>query len=251
MVTDSISLTSQLLLPFMTTAGASLTVLAIQALNQYRKEHLQRIYVIGYMADVLLRITESELIIQKHTVGPHIEAIKRILSGDWELLELALEADEFDILTTGPMSFTQLPESHKLLVGYDDIKIIQAFDALFYFNSEDGSRLALRTFVAENLKSKMKFLELGIEHQNDILNTYWDYLRRLEHEGKRLAAFNIHIFSPMLRAYAGSKKFKFFNTKTILQTLDCIASLQAEYQEFVPSKEFIKQSIDGGIQGVL
>jgi|CXWL01.1.fsa_nt_gi hypothetical protein len=251
MAADSVSLTSQLWLPFVATAGASLTVLAIQSLNQFRKEHRQRIYAVGYMADVLYRGVQSELIIQKHTVDPHIEAIKRMLSGDRALIELTLDTDEFDILSAGPMSFVQLPENYKLLVGYDDIHIIQAFDALLYLHSNDTTRLALRSFVAENLKSKKKFLELGIEHQQDILNTYWDYLRGLEHEGKRLAAFAFYIFSPMLRAYAGSWKFKLFATKPIFQTLDRIASLQEEYKELVPSQEFFKQSRDGGIQGAL
>jgi hypothetical protein len=248
---DSVSLTSHLWLPFLATVGASLTVLAVQSLNQYRKEHRQRIYAAGYMADVLCRLVQSELIIQKHTVGPHIEAIKRILSGDRALLELTLDADEFDILSAGPMSFIQLPQDHKLLVGYDDIRIIQAFDALLYLHSDDSNRLALRSFVAKNLKSKKNFLELSVEHQHDTLNTYWDYLRALEHEGKRLAAFAFHIFSPMLRGYAGSKKFKLFTTKPIFETLDRISSLQSEYKEFVPSQEFFKQSRDGGIQGAL
>lgn len=251
MAADSVSLTSQLWLPFVATVGASLTVLAIQSLNQFRKEHRQRIYAVGYMADVLYRVVQSELIIQRHTIGPHIEATKRMLSGDRALLELTLDADEFDILSAGPMSFVQLPESHKLLVGYDDIHITQAFDALQYLHSDDTNRLALRSFVAENLKSKKKFLELSIEHQQDVLNTYWDYLRGLEHEGKRLAAFAFYIFSPMLLAYAGSRKFKLFATKSIFQALGRIATLQSEYTELVPSKEFFRQSRDGGTQGAL
>ncbi len=49
---SSISLMSGLWLPFLATVGASLTVLGIQRLNRYIQEHRQRIYAIGYMADV-------------------------------------------------------------------------------------------------------------------------------------------------------------------------------------------------------
>jgi len=251
MATSSVSLTSQLWLPFLATAGASLTVLAVQSLSQYRKEHRQRIYAVGFMADVLFRLVHSELIIQKHTIGPHIEATKRILSGDHALLEVTLDTDEFDILSAGPLSFIKLPEDHKVLVGYDDIHIVQAFDTLLYLHSDDSNRLALRAFVAENLKSKKHFLELSVADQQDILNTYWDHLRALEHDGKRLAAFAFYIVSPMLRAYASSKTFRFFSTKAILETLESISSLQSEYRDFVPTQEFLSQSRDSGIQGAL
>ena len=112
------------------------------------------------MVDVLYKLVQSELIIQKHTIGPHIEATKRILSGDHELLELTLDTDEFDILAAGPLTVIKLPDDHKLLVGYDNIQILQAFDALLYLHADDTGRLALRAFVAGNLKSKKQFLEL-------------------------------------------------------------------------------------------
>ncbi len=203
------------------------------------------------MADVLSKLVQSELLIQKHTIGPHIEAAKRILSGDNQLLELTLDTDEFDILAAGPLTFIGLPDDHKLLVGYDNIQIVQAFDTLLYMHADDTNRLALRSFAAENLKSKRQFLELTREHQNDILNTYWDYLRSLEHEGKRLAAFAFYIFAPMLRTYIGARKFALFSTKSVLETLDRIEGLHRQYQNFVPSQNFFKQTLDGGIQGAL
>lgn len=248
---NSVSLISGLWLPFLATVGASLTVLAIQSLNRYVKEHRQRIYAIGYMADVAYRLVHSELIVQKHTIVPHIEAVKRMLAGDIALLELALDTDEFDILSAGPMSFVQLPADHQLLVGYDDIHVVQAFDALRYLHSNDSNRLALRSFVAENLKSKKTFAELSDEHQQDILNTYWDYLRALEHEAKRLAAFVFYVFGPMLREYVGSRRFKLFSTKSISQMLDHISALRSEFSELIPSQEFFENSRDGGIQGAL
>jgi len=154
MADNSVSLVSQLWLPFLATAGASLTVLAIESINRYAKEQRQRIYATGFMADALYRLVHSELIIQKHTIAPHIEATKRMLSGDRELLERTLDTDEFDILAAGPMSFIDLVADHKLLVGYDDIQLVQAFDALLYLHANDSNRMALRSFVAENLKSK-------------------------------------------------------------------------------------------------
>lgn len=251
MADESIPFTTGLWLPFLATVGASFTVLAIQALNQFRKEHRQRLYAVGYMADVLYRLVQSELIIQKHTIGPHIEATKRILSGDHELLELTLDTDEFDILAAGPLTFMKLSDDHKLLVGYDDIQILQAFDTLLYLHADDTDRLALRAFVAKNLKSKKQFLELKEDHQADVLNTYWDYLTSLEHDGKRLTAFVFYIIVPMLRTYIDSKKFALFRTKSISGTLDQVQSLHGQYEEFVPGPEFFQQTRDAGIQGAL
>lgn len=251
MASDAISLTTGLWLPFLATVGASFTVLIVQALNQYRKEHRQRLYAVGYMADVIHKLVQSELIIQKHTIRPHIEATKRILSGDDELLELTLDSDEFDILAAGPITFMSLPENHKLLVGYDNVQIVQAFDTLLYSHTDDTNRLALRDFVAIELKSKKKFLEKGQEHQADVLNTYWDYLRSLEHEGRRLSAFSFYILAPLLRSYIGSRKFTLFRTKSISDTLDSLESFRRQFQEFIPGPEFFEQSRDGGIQGAL
>jgi hypothetical protein len=251
MANDSIPLITGLWLPLLATVGASFTVLAAQSLNQYRKEHRQRLYAIGYMADVVRRLVQSELIIQKHTIIPHIEATKRILSGDRELLELALDTDEFDILAAGPITFMRVPDDHKILVGYDNIQIVQAFDALLYLHADDTNRLALRAFVSKHLKSKKRFIEASEDHQADILNTYWDHLRALEHEGKRLAAFTFYIIAPMLRAYIGTRRFAIFRTKSISDTLDQVQSLHAEYKEFVPGPDFFQATRDSGIQRVL
>lgn len=251
MADDSIPFITVLWLPFLATVGASFTVLAIQALTQLRREQRQRLYAVGYIADVLYKLAHSELIIQKHTIGPHIEATKRILSGDHELLELTLDTDEFDILAAGPLTFMQLPDDHKLLVGYDDIQIVQAFDALLHMHADDTNRLALRALVAGRLKSKRQFLELSEVHQVDALNTYWGYLRSLEHEGKRLTAFIFYIMVPRLRTYIGSKKFALFRTKPISRTLDRVEGLHLQYEEFVPGPEFFRQTRDAGIQGVL
>ncbi len=57
------------------------------------------------MTDVTVRLLQSSLIIQGKTILPHIEATKRILKGDSELLEKTLLADEFDILTDSPKRF--------------------------------------------------------------------------------------------------------------------------------------------------
>ena len=251
MAENAVTLVSGLWLPFMATAGASLTVLAIQSINRYIKEQRQRVYAAGYMADVAYRLLHSELILQKHTIVPHIESVKRMVAGDQELLELTLDSDEFDILSAGPMNFIQLSEDHKILVGYDNIQIVQAFDALLYLHSNDANRLALRAFVAENLKSKKKFTECSNEHQQDLLNSYWDYLRALEHEGKRVIAFVFYIFTPMLGRYVNSRKFNLFSKETISSMLDRIESLQSEFSDFVPPREFFEQSRGGGIQGVL
>jgi len=251
MAQNTISFISQLWLPFLATAGASLTVLAIQSINRYVKEQRQRIFAIGYMADVALRTIHSELILHKHTIAPHIKAVKRMLSGEQELLELALDTDEFDILTADALSFPQLLSDHKILVGYDNIKLIQAFDTLLYMNLNESSRVALNNFVAENLKSKKRFFELSNENQQDMLNTYLNYLRAIEHDANRIVAFTMYIFAPMLKTYIETKKFRFFSTKDIAGALDNIQSIETEFREFIPQPDFFEQSMSGGIQGAL
>lgn len=249
--TEQVSLLSQLWLPFLATIGASITVLAIQSLNRYIREQRKKIYGATYMADVLYRLLQAELIVQKHTICPHIEATKRMLAGDRTLLELALDTDEFDILSAGPAQFVQLPEEHKLLIGFEKLDIVQAFDTLLYLHATDSNRSTIRTFVTDRLKSKKTFLKQDLDEQHDILNTYWDILLELEHEGKRFIAFGVYVLSPMLREYSDSVRFKFGTTKAISEKLDNISSLQSEYKEFVPSDDFLHTLQGGGIQNAL
>ena len=173
------------------------------------------------------------------------------MAGDYELLELTFDSDEFDILTAGPMNFLQLPADHQLLVGYDKIRIIQAFDTIRHLHSNDSNRIAMNKLVAENLKSKKKFLEFSVEHQQDILNTYLDYLRALAHEGRRLVFFGLRVFAPALRQYIQGKRFTFFSTKSVVEGLDLLSNLKLEYGEFIPSQDFAEQTKHGGIQGAL
>lgn len=203
------------------------------------------------MAETLWQLLHSELIIQKHTIAPHIEAVNRMLDGDRALLEIMFDSDEFDILAAGPMSFITLPQDHKLLVGYDDIRVIHVFDALLYMHTDDSNRLNLRSFVSQKLKSKYAYLGLAPEEQHEILKSYRDLLYALEHEGKRLTAFSLHVVVPALQRFVRSKKFMLFSTKPIFYTLECISALCLEHKDFIPSTEFFEETRHGGIQRAL
>ena len=82
------------------------------------------------MTDVTVRLLHSSLIIQNNTILPHIKATKRIIDGDSNLLNTTLLADEFDILTDGAMKFNHLPEEYKVLIGYDNLRLIQCFETI-------------------------------------------------------------------------------------------------------------------------
>ena len=144
----------------------------IHASNSFFKTVKKKIYAIAYMADVAVRLLQSSLIIQKNTISPHIKATKRILNGDSGLLNKILLADEFDILTDGPMRFDHLPEEYKVLIGYDNLRIVQCFETILYLYENDAKRKDFNNFVKTNLKAILAFQEKTKVEQDDILNTY-------------------------------------------------------------------------------
>lgn len=135
------------LIPFLATVGASCTIILLQVLSRYIKEQRQKIYASSYVADVCFRVVQSELILLKHTINPHIEAMKKIFSGDQALLEKMFVSDEFDILKSPPMKFEHLSEEYKLLIGYDDIKLVQMIDTLNYMISIEYNQSDLNNIV--------------------------------------------------------------------------------------------------------
>lgn len=200
------------LIPLLATLGASLAVIGMQVIAGYIKGKKQKIYTATYMLDVAQRTLLSSLIVKKHTILPHIVATKKIVEGDEELLQKTFSSDEFDILKTRAISFSHLPSEYKLLVGYDSIEIIQAFQTLLYLYETDGNRLYLNEFVKQNLKSMHNFLIKDKEKQEDIFYTYYDLLTTLEHEYNRVISFVIETIFPILNAYISNRQFMLFST---------------------------------------
>ncbi|WP_127559285.1 hypothetical protein [Saccharospirillum alexandrii] len=244
-------LQEKLMVPFLATLGASLSVIAIQALVRFEKEQKQRLFTANYMLDVAYRILYSTIIVKKHTIIPHIQATKRIMGGDSELLQTTLLADEFDILKAKSMQFNNLPSDYKLLLGYDDIEIIQAFDMLIYLHEEDTNRSHLIDFVKENLKSRDGFLAKDEGAQADILNTYWDILSSLDHEAARLMVFVRDMLLPRLERYISGKQFMLFKTSDAKRLRNRINAVIEEYADLFPDSAYMEEVRDGGIQGAL
>lgn len=239
------------LIPFLSTAGASLTVIILQAIHRIDSDRKKKLYTVAYMTVVGVRLLQSSLIIKKNTILPHINATEKILKGDQDLLEKMFLADEFDILTDGAIEFNNIPEAHRVLVGYDDIHLLQAFEALLHFNRIDSTKNCLNDFVKTNLKSGLSFRNKSHDEQIDILSTYWDYLGKLAHEEERLIAFILHIFLPRVQQYIGRMSFLLHSKKNISEQLDTANVLHEKFMNVIPGPEFFEKSVSGGIQRIL
>lgn len=239
------------IIPFMATLGASSTIILMQFISRYHKEKKQKIYASSYIADVCSRLIQSEFILKKHTIIPHIEATKKIIEGDKELLSKMFLSDEFDILTAKAMDFNHLPNEYKLLVGCDDIKLVQAFDFLIYLHRNEGNREALNDFVKKNLKSTHDFLALTQEKQKDNLYTYWDYLSSIEHESNRTIFFICNIIIPQIKKYIHEWQFLFFSTKDTKNTITNTEAVINENRDLIPEENYLEIIKDGGIQSEL
>ena len=136
-------LNEKLVLPFLATLGASLTIILMQFIARRVKETKQKIYAVNYICDSSMRILFSEFILVRHTILPHIEATERIAEGDEELLAKTFLANEFDILTAGASSFSHLLNDYSLQIGYDDIKLVQMYEALLYLHKNEANRISL------------------------------------------------------------------------------------------------------------
>ena len=235
------------LLPFWSTVGASFTVLLIQFLNGRKRDKRKKIYAVTYISDVYFRLLYSNLILKKNPIIPHIKTVKRIIEGDEILLNTMFLADEFDILTDKKVVFFNLPEEYKVLLGMDDIKITTLFETIMYLESNDRTHLAFNEFVKTNLKSSHSFNQKTAEEQLDSLNTYWDYLDKIEHQTNRLIFFVYYLAIPEIEKYLSRRQFWFFPKKRANDTIKAIKKVADEYSDFIPQADFLEKVRDGGI----
>ena len=239
------------LLPFYSTVSAALVLMLLQYLHRLVRERKQKLYAVAYILDVAFRLQRSAFILIRHTLDPHIETTKRILDGDAKLLETTFLADEFDILKAGPMAFNHLSEESKVLLGYDDIELVQAFDSATYISTLDENRRDLNDFVKHNLKDQNRFQSLTAEQRQAILFTYWDCLSSLKLEEERTIFFIANIIVPKIETYLAQWQFLLFSTKASKRSLDRIAIDQREYAELLPEPDFMEKRRTSGIQSIL
>jgi len=239
------------LIPLLATLGASLAVIGMQFIAGYIKDQKKKIYAATYMLDVSFRILSSMLIVKNHTIVPHIEATERIADGDEDLLRTMFLSDEFDILKAEPPKFSHLPNEFKLLVGYDDIEIVQIFDTLVYGYQLDENRVHLNEFVKHNLKSTLGFLAKDKHTQSDVLFTYHDLLTTLDHEANRTIHFAVYIALPRLEKYIGECQFLLFSTKNAKNKVKQMNKLIEINNDSIPEPEYMGMVRLGGIQGEL
>lgn len=244
-------LDARFLIPLLSTLGASLAIITGQQLFGFSARQRKKLYCISYISDVALRLLHSNLVIKKNTVLPHIVATKRIIKGDSELLDTMFKADEFSILDNQRIEFNHLPQEYKLLVGYDDMRLLQAIELLNAMSLDNSPDVNLNVFVKDNLKSELKFKSKNENERRDILNMYWDYLDNILRQTDRLNSFIIHVIIPMLEKYKNKFQFKFFSKKNINENIGQIRGLQKMFKDLIPAEEQIAKNIQGGIQKVL
>ena len=194
-------LDEKFLIPFLSTLGASMSIIVGQLIFGFSSRQRKKLYCVNYISDVADKLLFSNLNIKVKTILPHIEATKRIISGDIELLDIMFKADEFDILDGKNIEFNHLPEDYKLLVGYDSMKTLQVIELLKSLSNDDSSKTNLNLFVKENLKSQLKFNLKSEREKEDVLNNYWDYLDQVDRHIDRINGFIVTILIPTIEKY--------------------------------------------------
>lgn len=244
-------LDTKFIVPFLSTVGASLTIIILQSIHRGDIERKKKLYTIAYMTAAALRLFQSALILKKHTIIPHIKAAKQIIEGDQDLLNTAFLLDDFDVFTGNAIEFNTLPEDCKVLIGYDDIDLLHSYEALVGISKDKSTGSNFNSFVKLNLKSKLAFEEKRVEEQVDILNTYWDYLDKLKHEEDRLVAFIVYIFLPRALKYTNKIEFIFCSKKNTVELTKKFDAIREKYKDIIPGSDFFEQSVNGGIQRIV
>ena len=239
------------LFPFFSTLGATITVLLFQFVQRFVLEKKKKIFALSYIYDVCFRIIESNMILKKHTILPHIEAIERVFKGEAELLKALFDTGDFKILTEKSLNFNLLPEEHKVLVGCDNMKLVQAFEAMVYLYSQNSKSEALNNHVNDYLISETQFLLLSNPEKSEILETYLGNLESVKHENDRVIWFALFIMLPALNKYAKSIQFLGFNMKSIKSSQKQIATKVQLYEELLPDKDLMNKKKESGIQSML
>jgi len=158
------------------------------------------------------------------------------------------KSDEFDILTSPSLEFNHLPQEYKLLMGFDDMKTLQAIEFLSSLIIDNSSKTNLNDFVKNNLKSELAFYSKSENEQVDLLQIYWDYLDQIDHTIDRINGYIINILVPTIKKYKNKRNFFFFYKKEINKNLKELIKLKKEFEHIIPDIEQLKNNLDNGIQ---
>lgn len=239
------------LFPFFSTLGATLTVLTFQFVQRSVSEKKKKIFAISYMYDVCYLIYVANMILKQNTILPHIEAIERVFQGETNILQVLFDSGDFKILTENSPDFRLLPEEHKMLVGCDNIRLIQAFEAVIYLYGQKSKSEKLNNHVNEYLLSNSNFSKFSGPEQIEILKTYLDNLVSVKYENDRAIWFVLFSVLPELKQYSKSLQFFGFNRKSIKTTQENIALKIQEYKELLPENDLMSKKKKSGIQSAL
>lgn len=249
-VTDFLS-SQNFLIPFLATLGASLTVIIIERFGRIRIEKKKKIYALAYMSDALFRLLLISITMKKHTIIPHITAIKKIISGDDQLLDKIFSMDDFDILTDKPIKFDHLPREYKILLGYDDITLVQMYETLGYLSENDKTKDTFNHFTKENLKSRNEFCKKSDEDKKDVLENYLDYLERIEHEENRALVFIVEMIYPKIKEYIRSPSIWLYSKKSIRTSLEKIEYIKNQNVDIIPNIDYMENKMRSGTQNLV
>jgi|GEM_PF-2533234 len=238
-------------LPFASTVSAALVLLLLQFIARIVTEQRKKLYAVAYTLDSCFRALNSSAIILRHTVNPHIEAAKRILEGEHELLQKMFLSGDFDILTDDTPHFDHLTTDTKVLLGGDDVELVQLADTLNNLCANDRKERALNSFVAQNLGDFHVFASLEESRRNAIVAAYWDHLEGIRINLERLIAFIAHIIAPRFVKYSKSWQFWCFARGSIRTAKQRLASSQEINSDLIPNSEFFFERVQSGIQRAL
>ncbi|HED37546.1 MAG TPA: hypothetical protein ENI76_04775 [Ignavibacteria bacterium] len=204
------------------------------------------------MTSWAVRQLQSEAFLKEKTISPHIDATKKIMEGDRKLLEQLLVADEFDILTASNISIGSIPENFKLAIGFNNLRLIQLYEAAQGMAADEYDKTCLNEFVKNKLKDYLAFNQLSLEEQNSILNTYWDYVDRLSRNSDRMIVFLMSTLIPEISFYLKKKQFKFFSVKEATDWLKKVETILEQHKDEIPNtEEYFNWLKDSGIRKIL
>ena len=244
-------LDEKFLMPFLSTLGASLAIIIGQQIFNFSSRQRQKLYCLNYITNIADKILFSNLLIKEKTIIPHIEATKNILKGDKELLEIMFKSDEFDILTSPSIEFNHLPQEYKLLIGFDDMKMLQAIEFLSSLIIDNSAKTNLNEFVKNNLKSELAFYSKSEKDRTDLLQIYWDYLDQIDYNVDRINGYIINVLVPSIKKYKKKRSFFFFQKKEINNNLKALIQLKKKFKSIIPDINDLKNNLDNGIQKVV
>lgn len=243
---------SAVLAAFFATLGASLSIMILGLISRTLNIQKQKIYAITVMASWAVRQLQSEAFLKEKTISPHIDATKKILEGDRELLNKLLVADEFDILTASNISIGSIPENFKLAIGFSNLRLIQVYEAAQGMATDEYDRTCLNEFVKNKLKDYLAFKQLSLEEQDSILNTYWDYVDRLSRNSNRMMVLLMNTLIPEISNYLKKKQFKLFSTKEATDWLNKVEAILEQHKDEIPNnEEYFNWLKNSGIRKIL